>query len=244
MMKVLAFVAVLGFAAAVEENKNDATVLILGAGVAGIQAAATLTQQGITDFLIIEQAGRIGGRMWQEEWAGLTVELGCNWIEGTPLSENPLWTIAQEINLQGHTTHVEDHPTMYDSNGKEENTVAASVWARLDAAMAYAYKTSIQRQFNDRRDISLRDALTDGGWKPTTPMEKVAEFFYVEWNFEYGAEDVSLFNFFDGVGAASSQATNFTSISSAATPRRIPKSKLRRGMPRNVYAALKERSDW
>lgn len=55
---------------------KDASVIILGAGVAGIQAAAQLVQQGITDILIIESTGRIGGRMWNEEWEGLTIELG------------------------------------------------------------------------------------------------------------------------------------------------------------------------
>lgn len=60
------------------EATKDASVIILGAGVSGIQAAAQLTQQGITDILIIESTGRIGGRMWNEEWAGLTIELGKN----------------------------------------------------------------------------------------------------------------------------------------------------------------------
>ena len=59
-----------------ENTKNDATVIILGGGVAGIQAAAQLTQQGIKDFMIIEQANRIGGRMWNIEWEGVSVELG------------------------------------------------------------------------------------------------------------------------------------------------------------------------
>lgn len=80
------FIAVVAFAVALflpffivvssENTKNDATVLILGGGVAGIQAAAQLTQQGIKDFMIIEQANRIGGRMWNIEWEGVSVELG------------------------------------------------------------------------------------------------------------------------------------------------------------------------
>ena len=61
-------------------SENDATVITLGAGVAGIQAAAQLTQQGITDFLIIEQANRIGGRMWNIEWEGVSVELGSSFF--------------------------------------------------------------------------------------------------------------------------------------------------------------------
>ena len=70
------FLPFIGAVSTSESSKNDATVIILGAGVSGIQAAAQLTQQGITDFLIIEQANRIGGRMWNIEWEGVSVELG------------------------------------------------------------------------------------------------------------------------------------------------------------------------
>ena len=38
-------------------------VLILGAGAAGITAAMTLYDQGITDFLVLEAQDYIGGRI-------------------------------------------------------------------------------------------------------------------------------------------------------------------------------------
>ena len=44
-------------------NHNDASVLILGGGVAGVIAARTLYEQGITDFKIIEARDELGGRM-------------------------------------------------------------------------------------------------------------------------------------------------------------------------------------
>lgn len=187
-----------------EAATKDASVIILGAGVAGIQAAAQLTQQGITDILIIESTGRIGGRMWNEEWEGLTIELGtliyihtnfififiliidynifgfifnllgCNWIEGTPLSENPLWTIAQKINLQGASTQQEDTPLMYDHLGKADTKITKDIWTRLNSALAATYIESLQRQWNNRPDLSLREALTSNGWKPTTALERVA----------------------------------------------------------------------
>lgn len=47
------------------DNSDDSssTVLILGAGAAGLAAAYQLQQQGITDFLIVEAADSLGGRM-------------------------------------------------------------------------------------------------------------------------------------------------------------------------------------
>ena len=171
----------------------------------------------------------------------LPANVGCNWIEGTPLYENPLWTIAQEIGLEGASTAQEDEPLIYDKNGKEDTALVRSIWARLNSAMTSAYAESLQRQWNGRSDVSLREALTRNGWVPTTPMEKTAEFFYVEWNFEYGAEDVSLFNFFSSpVGINLSSSTTNSSTSDMSQVRRGGGSKLRRSMPRNVRAALKK----
>ncbi len=57
------------FAATFEQNyakralKQNYKVLILGAGMAGIRAAKTLYDAGITDFLVLEATNRIGGRL-------------------------------------------------------------------------------------------------------------------------------------------------------------------------------------
>jgi polyamine oxidase len=161
--------------------------------------------------------------------------LGCNWIEGTPLAENPLWNIAQEIGLKGASTNQEDEPLMFDKNGKEDTAIVRSVWARLNSAMAASYKNSVQRQWNGLPDMSLRESLTRNGWIPQTAMEKTAEFFYVEWMFEYGAEDVSLFNFFSSPVGLTTIQNDSLNISTSG---RRSGSKLKRGMPRNLRAAL------
>jgi len=48
------------------QDAKDATVLILGGGVSGIIAAKTLTEQGITNFKIIEAREELGGRLHSE----------------------------------------------------------------------------------------------------------------------------------------------------------------------------------
>lgn len=48
----------------------DAEVLILGAGISGITAAKTLHDNGITNFTILEQRDRIGGRINSSRFAG------------------------------------------------------------------------------------------------------------------------------------------------------------------------------
>jgi len=62
------------------KQKKDATILILGGGVAGIIAAKTLTEKNITDFKIIEARNELGGRLHSETFGEpgrqVTVEVG------------------------------------------------------------------------------------------------------------------------------------------------------------------------
>ena len=102
--------------------------------------------------------------MFQDDLSGQTIELGCNWIEGLPLDENPLWAIAQKIDLKGHTTNVDDPLIMFDKSGKVNMDIVSKILARMDATIAAAYKESNRRQFYNLPDISLRDAFTDAGW--------------------------------------------------------------------------------
>ena len=73
----------------------DAEVLILGAGISGISAAKTLHDNRITNFIILEQRDRIGGRLISSRFAGATIELGAQWIvsadPSAPLSMLFVW---------------------------------------------------------------------------------------------------------------------------------------------------------
>lgn len=73
-------------------------VAILGGGMSGTMAARTLARANISDFLIVEARHELGGRIMDTEFAGKTVELGANWIQGTENNEagqiNPIWDLA------------------------------------------------------------------------------------------------------------------------------------------------------
>lgn len=62
-----------------------------------------LAENGEDDFVILEAADRIGGRMRKEDFAGVTVELGAGWIAGVGAGGNqinPVWEMAQHSNLR------------------------------------------------------------------------------------------------------------------------------------------------
>lgn len=74
---------------------THASVLVLGAGMAGIACARALADAGVEDVLVLEGQERIGGRVACLSFAGHVVELGANWIHGNP--PQPLWALAQKV---------------------------------------------------------------------------------------------------------------------------------------------------
>lgn len=89
---------------ATQKPHRDAKVLVLGGGMAGITAARTLYDQGISEFIVIEARHELGGRMMSHTLGQqYTVELGANWVQGTQKGdgpENPIWTLAKKHGLR------------------------------------------------------------------------------------------------------------------------------------------------
>lgn len=98
-------------------NKSH-SVVIIGAGCAGIAAARLLIDHGIKPILL-EARDRIGGRMHRsflmknliddESGDKVTIQLGANWIHGLHES-NPLYTLAKSLSLDIYPTSSDDEP--------------------------------------------------------------------------------------------------------------------------------------
>ena len=70
-------------------------VAVVGAGAAGIGAARSLRETGIS-FALLEASHRIGGRAYTEEVApGVAFDLGCHWLHSASL--NPFVAIADHL---------------------------------------------------------------------------------------------------------------------------------------------------
>ena len=59
---------------------HEAEVLVLGAGMAGITVAQRLKEEGGEGGVVVEGSERIGGRVKDVQFGGITVELGANWV--------------------------------------------------------------------------------------------------------------------------------------------------------------------
>ncbi len=172
----------------------DAKVLILGAGMAGIKAAQTLDAGGEKDFIILEARDSIGGRIRSVQFAGATVELGANWIQGVDPEQpllHPLWDLAQQCGLEGFYSDYHYHSlTTYNATGEKSDLLR---WDDLEAAFKKALDISLQRQEEGLPDISVREALTMAGWTPTTPEDNFIEWYRFDFCFAESPDNSSTF---------------------------------------------------
>ena len=83
--------------------RANQSVVIVGAGVAGLAAARELRASGFDDVVMLEARDRIGGRTWTDTIGdGLPIDLGASWIQG--IDGNPISAIARENNIATHRT--------------------------------------------------------------------------------------------------------------------------------------------
>jgi monoamine oxidase len=61
---------------------NDADVVVIGAGFAGLTVARELRQRGVS-VLVLEARDRIGGRTWTDTRLGRPLEMGGTWVHWT-----------------------------------------------------------------------------------------------------------------------------------------------------------------
>ncbi|KAH9837563.1 amine oxidase [Rhodofomes roseus] len=185
--------------------RKDATVLILGGGVAGVIAARTLHEQGIDDFIIVEARDELGGRLMSHAFGTpdrqFTVELGANWVQGTQTgngAENPMWALAKKHNV---TTRLSDFGSIstYDDSGAFDfrDIFDASIenFQRLVASAGGRVPKRLV-------DMSARGGYSLTGSYPQSRYQMASEHYQFDWEFGTSPEETSWL--------ASSWAHNYT----------------------------------
>lgn len=96
-----------------DKADEDDEIAIIGAGIAGLAAARTLTDEGYAVF-VLEARDRLGGRMYTDDSLGFPVDLGAAWIHGA--SGNPLLDLVEAADVETRVTD-EDDVVFYDAQG-------------------------------------------------------------------------------------------------------------------------------
>ncbi|CAF1193471.1 unnamed protein product [Rotaria sordida] len=125
-------------------NITQTEVLIIGAGISGLEAARLLKQNGI-QTLVIEARNRTGGRIWSiQSKNGHILDLGAAWLHGINGSiphgflSNPLWDLVQQAKIPTRSTTLHD---LQIFNPVDQN-IAGSLETWLDDYMDYVQEST------------------------------------------------------------------------------------------------------
>jgi monoamine oxidase len=124
-------------------GSRDVDVAVIGAGIAGLAAAAVVSAAG-RSCVVLEARNRLGGRIWTSNaWADLPVDLGASWIHGT--DGNPVFeettrlgiptTVFDVGSFEGSGSAVYHSGTGATLNGDE-------IEAHTDAVISYLQSTA------------------------------------------------------------------------------------------------------
>ena len=129
------------------------TVVVIGAGMAGLSAARRLTANGYR-VIVVEARDRPGGRMWTDHSLGTAVDLGAAWIHGDS-SSNPLMKMVAKYGLS--TTATEwDEAWLFDIGyGEIEDESYDAIWRRSESIIERLYEA--QSTASSKRSVA--DAL-------------------------------------------------------------------------------------
>ena len=177
-------------------GQMDADVLILGAGMAGLGAAETLSQAGIDNFLIIDQRDQVGGRVQTAEFGGGIVELGPQWLLNVDLDptddRQPLLEYVTRCNIALRGAPFTSLGVVsYNSRGENIDEAVGEKLADIAAAQTPDVVQSILDTLPEDEDISLTQGLRVGGWNPRTELDEHAEYRSVDFPFAFPGGRVS-----------------------------------------------------
>tara|TARA_B100000674_G_scaffold456088_1_gene430421 strand:+ start:3643 stop:5091 length:1449 start_codon:yes stop_codon:yes gene_type:complete len=95
---------------------ENTSVVVVGAGIAGLGAASMLRKHGAT-VTVLEAKDHTGGRLLTDWSMGPPFEVGAGWIHG-PSSDNPTKQLADAVNAQYVVTD-DENAVFFDLNGNE-----------------------------------------------------------------------------------------------------------------------------
>ncbi|XP_039777517.1 polyamine oxidase 1 isoform X2 [Panicum virgatum] len=175
-------------------------VIIVGAGMSGISAGKRLSDAGITDLLILEATDHVGGRMHKQNFAGINVEVGANWVEGVNGGKmNPIWPIVNSTlklrNFRSDFDYLAQN--VYKDGGLYDEDYVQKRIDLADSVEESGEKLSGTLHTSGRDDMSilamqrLYDHQPNG---PATPVDMSVDYYKYDYEFAEPPRVTSLQN--------------------------------------------------
>jgi monoamine oxidase len=133
---------------------ENISIVVVGAGIAGLGAASMLRKQGAT-VTVLEAKPHIGGRLLTDWSMGAPFEVGAGWIHG-PSSDNPTKQLADAVDAQYVVTD-DENAVYFDLEGYEYSE--DEVERIIDAWEGVLEHIDNNYEWNDGR--SLLQAIKD-----------------------------------------------------------------------------------
>ncbi|CEG58869.1 flavin monoamine oxidase family protein [Legionella fallonii] len=140
---------------AIKTPQAQYKVIIIGSGIAGLEAAHYLQDHGIDNYIILEARDRVGGRANTiSPWPNSVLELGAAMIHGDD-PRDPLMKLVQKWNLATMPVNNES-AVFYDADGKE---ISDSLDASFQKLYAEFEKLVAQKQ--DAPELNANVSVSD-----------------------------------------------------------------------------------
>ena len=163
----------------------DVSVIVVGAGVAGLVAAKSLAHQGAR-VTLLEAKNRYGGRVYTDNSLGAPFEVGAGWIHG-PSRENPIKKLANIVGAKTFVTE-DDSFVVFDQEGyalsDDEFAEIDSEWEEILSVINDELEFSDPRSLAEAIEDEFPDALS-------FPEVKWALSAYTEFDKGASIEDLS-----------------------------------------------------
>lgn len=115
-----------------EEKWAGKSVIVIGAGIAGLAAARKLKEKGLT-VIVLESQDRVGGRLRSNRSLGIAFDEGASWIHGT--QGNPITALAKKAGMTTYET-LDESRKSYDLGGAlRDADVYDAAEEKLDAIL-------------------------------------------------------------------------------------------------------------
>jgi monoamine oxidase len=137
-------------------------ILVIGAGAAGIAAARRLCTLG-RRVVVLDAAGRVGGRALTDHSLGAPVDLGASWLHEA--EHNPLTPLAQRLGFTLHDTGRRGRDLLLTAAGTSATAAERAAWEQAVDAFEAAAEAAARDGSPDR---PLSEVVPRGGpWDAT-----------------------------------------------------------------------------